>query len=359
MKLIIFCFVSLFLFSCGEDGKLFFKPSKLVISSTNDSIQNEIVGYRRNSNGKLDSLFTLSTFGKGINGPLRSQNSMLWTKEGKFLLVCNAGSNDVSVFKIDGENVTFLNKYSSGGQTPVSITQYKDFIYVLNSGHHGILSGFKITQDGTLNPIPGINIEVDTMVSGPAQASFTCDGSGIIITCRSSNKIIGFQMSKDGIPVGKTSISSNTEVPYGFDLDEDGKIFVTEAKQSGISVYQWKNGKELEKLFDLSKDLHTAACWIKLTKDRKYAFVADADPKNIAGFQIAKTGQCTLIKSDGKSSSTENTPTELTIVDDQFLYVSSIRNSAIEVYQIDGSGNLIKIQKLDGKGSYSWGIVGN
>ena len=89
------------------------------------------------------------------------------------------------------------------------------------------------------------------------------------------------------------------------------------------------------------------------------AFVSDADPKNIAGFQIAKTGQCSLIKADGKSASTEDTPTELLIVNDQFLYVSSVRNSAIEVYQIDGSGNLMKIQKLNGKGSFSWGIVGN
>lgn len=359
MKTIFYCFLALFLFSCGEDGRLFFSPSKMVITSTNDSLQNEIVGYRRNSDGKLDSIFTLSTFGKGINAPLRSQNALLWTKDGRFLLVCNPGSNDVSVFKVDGENVTFLNKYSSGGQMPVSITQYKDLIYVLNSGHHGILSGFNLTQDGVLNPIPGINIEVDTMVCGPAQASFTYDGTGIIVTCRSTNKIIGFQMSKDGIPVGKTKISSNSEVPYGFDLDEDGKIYVTEARQSGISVYQWKDGKNVEKLFDLAKDLHTAACWVKLTKNRKYAFVSDADPKNIAGFQIAKSGQCSLIKADGKSASTEDTPTELLIVNDQFLYVSSVRNSAIEVFQIDGSGNLMKIQKLNGKGTFSWGIVGN
>jgi 6-phosphogluconolactonase len=307
----------------------------------------------------LDSIFTYSTQGKGINGPLRSQNSILWTKDGRFLLVCNAGSNDITVFSVQDDQLSLIQKLPSMGVSPVSITQFENYVYVLNSGGNGILSGFEMSKDGRLTFMPGMAIEIDSVECGPAQASFTLDGTGIIVTCRKTNKIIGFGMNKDGIPISKTAIHSNTEVPYGFDLDENGRIYVTEAKESGLSVYEWKNGKELVKLNDLTKDLHTAACWVKLTTNKKFAFVADADPKNIAGFRINTNGSVGLLKSDGKSGSTEHTPTELAIVGNEFLYVSNIRNSSIEVFKIDGSGNLNKIQSLPGSGNYSWGIVAN
>jgi 6-phosphogluconolactonase len=348
-----------FIFSCGKDGRLFFKPASLVITSTNDSMNNEVVGYFRDSDGTLDSIFTYSTQGKGINGPLRSQNSILWTKDGRFVLVCNAGSNDITVFSVQDDQLSFVKKVSSMGINPVSLTQYQNYIYVLNSGGHGTLSGFEINKDGELSPIPGIAIEIDSVNCGPAQASFTMDGSGIIVTCRITHKIIGFGISKEGLPISKSVISSNTQVPYGFDLDENGKIYVTEAKESGLSVYEWKNGKELVKLNDLTKDLHTAACWVKLTSNKKFAFVADADPRNIAGFEVSNSGSVTLLKSDGKSGTTEHTPTELAIVGNEYLYVSNVRSSSIEVFKIDGGGNLSKIQTLPGKGDFSWGIVAN
>lgn len=358
-KLLLIAIFSAFIASCGKDGRLFYKPASLVLTTTNDSSMNEVVGYRRNSDGTLDSLFTYPTQGNGINGPLRSQNSMLWTVDGRFLLVCNAGSNDISVFSVSKDHLTFIQKYPSEGIKPVSITQYNNLIYVLNAGGHGTLSGFTINKQGALNHIPGISLEIDSVDCGPAQASFTHDGTGIIVTCRLTNKIIGYGISSDGIPVSKVAINSNTPVPYGFDLDENGRLYVTEAKESGLSVYQWSNGKDLVKLNDISKDLHTAACWVKCTSNHKFAFVADGDPKNIAGYSIDASGSVSLLKADGVSASVGSNPTEMAIVNDEYLYVSAVKTSSIEVFKIDGSGQLTKIQTVAGKGSFSRGIVAN
>jgi hypothetical protein len=57
----------------------------------------------------------------GNGASLGSQGSVTLTGDGRFLLVTNAGSNEVSSFAVHGAHVTLRSKVSSGGMMPTSI----------------------------------------------------------------------------------------------------------------------------------------------------------------------------------------------------------------------------------------------
>src|SRR5579885_2864257 len=81
------------------------------------------------------------TKGRGSTDILSSQNSLIVRND--LVILCNAGDNSVSNFrKMDVGNYQFLNKISSGGDRPVSLTTYQNYILILNenSSNVGVIS---------------------------------------------------------------------------------------------------------------------------------------------------------------------------------------------------------------------------
>ena len=81
------------------------------------------------------------------------------TDDGRFLLVVNAGSSEVSVFRRDEDGLDLRDVASSGGTMPVSVTAHKGLVYVVNAGggagaEDGI-AGFALGSDGSLTLLPG------------------------------------------------------------------------------------------------------------------------------------------------------------------------------------------------------------
>ena len=70
--------------------------SHFVFTQTNDARANEVVLYERAADGRLTATATQATGGRGNGKPhLPSQNSIVVSPDARFLLVANAGSNDV------------------------------------------------------------------------------------------------------------------------------------------------------------------------------------------------------------------------------------------------------------------------
>ena len=65
----------------------------------------------------------------------------------------NAGSDEISVFAVNVNGLELVDIVNSGGDLPVSVTIYKDWLYVLNAGGSGNISGFSIDQDGSLTSL--------------------------------------------------------------------------------------------------------------------------------------------------------------------------------------------------------------
>src|SRR2546426_11798060 len=101
-------------------------------------------------------VFSTDCFGTGTG--LGNQGGLVLSQNGSWLLVDNAGSNDISVFQVSHRSLRLTDKTDSNGLMPISITVNEDLVYVLNAGRAGSvgnIAGFHLSSDGLLSSIPG------------------------------------------------------------------------------------------------------------------------------------------------------------------------------------------------------------
>ena len=134
---------------------------RAVFVQTNQPAGNQIAVYDQAADGTLSPAGTYATGGNGgaalpgtESDRLASQSSLAYDAEHKQLIAVNAGSDTVSAFRVEGDQLTLEDVLPSGGQFPASVGVHNDLAYVLNSGGTGIVQGFLITKDG-LESIPG------------------------------------------------------------------------------------------------------------------------------------------------------------------------------------------------------------
>jgi len=126
-----------------------------VYTLTNAASGNEVLAYSRSADGSLTFQGSYSTGGLGSGAGLGSQSAVLLTKNNQWLYAVNAGSNQISAFSVNGSGLELVDVIDSGGVRPISLTVYKDWLYVLNVGDSGNISGFSIGQDGSLSALAG------------------------------------------------------------------------------------------------------------------------------------------------------------------------------------------------------------
>lgn len=164
-----------------------------VFSMTNESSQNAVMAYERGSDGRLRDPRRFSTGGTGTGTPEDSSDGLVLADRrgevspinlregGRFLLATNAGSDTVSVFRVRGSGLELVDVEASGGDRPTSVTVSRGVVCVMNAGGamctgttpEQNLSGFRIDNDGELEPIPGSTRPLTGQTaSGCTQASF-------------------------------------------------------------------------------------------------------------------------------------------------------------------------------------------
>src|ERR1700751_2787392 len=119
---------------------------------TNDAAENEIVAFSRAEDGALALLARYSTGGRGTGQPhLPSQGSVVLRDDGGWLLVVNAGSDELSLFAVEPDGLRLADRGGSGGTKPPSVAVTGALVYVLNNGTPSI-SGFNVV-DGKLTAL--------------------------------------------------------------------------------------------------------------------------------------------------------------------------------------------------------------
>ena len=116
-----------------------------VFTETNSTSGNAVLVFHRAADGSLTAGGSVATGGTGSGAGLGSQGAVTLSDDGSWLLVVNAGSNDVSSFAV-GPNgaLTLRGRASSGGTMPISVTIHDDLVYVLNAGGAGNISGLRL-----------------------------------------------------------------------------------------------------------------------------------------------------------------------------------------------------------------------
>src|SRR6266513_1546339 len=123
-----------------------------VYLQTNDASRNEIVAYGRRADGSLARIGDYETGGRGTGTPhLPSQRSVVLSDDGRYLLVVNAGSDELTLFAVESDGLRLSDRVPSGGATPTSIAVRGRLVYVLNNASASI-DGFEIAA-GKLEPL--------------------------------------------------------------------------------------------------------------------------------------------------------------------------------------------------------------
>jgi 6-phosphogluconolactonase len=316
---------------------------------TNDAERNEVVAFERDGEGRLTQLGRFETGGRGSGVPhLASQSSL--ALDGENLLVTNAGSDELSLFRVTADGLELAACVASGGSRPTSVAVRGDLAYVLNNGSPGI-AGFSLAG-GSLEPLAG-STRALAADADPAQVAFSPDGRTLVVTERGTNSISAFAMDERGFAEGPQTIASSGATPYGFDFAGDA-VVVTEAFGGEIgaaaaSSYSLSGGR-LQPVSASVGDTRSEVCWAAITKDGRFVYVTNFGDGTISSYAIREDGSIEL--ADAVAASTrlgeKGVRDEAITGDGRFLYALDADAHRIFGWSVGEDGSLSPVGDADG-----------
>jgi hypothetical protein len=334
-----------------------------VFAQTNKAAGNEIAVFSRAADGGLSFSGNVPTGGNGTGSGLGSQGAVLLSRNGRWLFAVNAGSNSISVMRVNPSGLELAQTIGSGGVHPISLTLHDDLLYVLNDGGSGNITGFKIGSKGQLAPLAGSTRGLGGAATGPAQVGFAPDGDTLVVTEKAANAVVTYRVddSRPGQPRVHPS-SGNT--PFGFDFAGRDTLVVSEAGggpsgTSAVSSYEVDDG-DLEVRSASVPDHQKAACWIATTDNGRYAYAANAASDSISGFRVDGRGHLTLLNADGVTAyvGAGTHPTDMAMTQgSRFLYVLDAFLGKISGFRVAGDGGLSSIGAFGDMGTAAVGLA--
>ena len=254
--------------------------------------------FSRADDGALAPAGRYSTGGRGTGVPhLASAGSVVLSDDGRWLLVVNAGSDEVSLFAVQPDGLRLADRAGSGGSKPTSVAVSGALVYVLNNGTPNI-SGFNLT-DGKLAALAGSARPLSGAEADPAQISFTPGGGALIATERGTNSISTYVLDQRGYAQGPATIKSSGQTPYGFGLTKDGSLIVSEAfggamGAAAASSYAVSGAGALTMVSGSVGNTRSEVCWVALTNDDRFAYVTNFGDGTVSCYEITAGGRLTL-----------------------------------------------------------------
>ncbi len=313
---------------------------------------NNILVYARSSSGQLTSDGAYSTGGNGSGGGLGSQGSLIIEKD--YLYACNAGSNEISVLRMTNSGLTFIDKISSNGVRPISVTVDKDILYVLNAGGSGNISGFNILPNHHLSPIAGSTQPLSSMASGPAQVEFDHSGKQLVVTEKATNNIVIYDVNNSGVASMGVVHPSVGATPFGFAFGKSNTLIVSDAfggnaGQSALTSYSLSNSGNLSLITGPVATTQTAACWVVVTNDGHYCYTTNTGSDNVSGYSIQNSGALTLLNPNGITGVTGDAPIDMSLSkNSRFLYTLNAMGHTITMFEVGQNGSLTSLGELGG-----------
>lgn len=342
-----------------------FQGARAVYTSTNATDRNEILVYRRSDGGDLRLTHRVDTRGRGTGAGLGNQGALALSKNGRRLFAVNAGSNDISVFALGGNRPVLVQKLSSGGEMPISVTLHDELLYVLNAGGAGNIAGFYVGDERRVHAIPNSRRPLSGSASGPAQISFNIFGDVLVVTEKMTHKIVLYDVI-DGYAQAPQARDSSGMTPFGFAFDRHDNLIVSEAfggavGASATSSYELDGAAyPLEAVSPTVNVGQTAACWVVVTKNGRYAYVTNTGSSTITGFRIARNGALTSLNANGVAARTGSGSMPLDVAassNGRFLFALSSNVGTISGYHIRDDGSLRFASRVDGIPASASGLV--
>src|SRR5947208_22311 len=221
---------------------------------SNSPSGNQVIVYTRAADGTLSWKAKYATNGVGITGLTGSnQGGLVLSEDGQWLIVVNAGSNDISVFSVNHKGLTLTDRTGSQGAMPISVTVHGSVVYTLNSGgaeSTGNIAGYHL-NDGQLSTISASVPDTQQaacwlVVTGNGQFAYTANAHS-------------------------TTISSYT-------IAGNGKISLLNAKAATVG------GTDLD---------------VALARNSRFLYVFDNGDHSIVAYEVHANGSLTWLQTTG------------------------------------------------------------
>jgi 6-phosphogluconolactonase len=333
------------------------EPAGAVYVLSNQPSGNSVLVYSRSSNGTLRFEASYPTGGKGAGtgtDPLGSQGSL--TLGSGYLLAVNAGSNDISMFAMEGKKLTLVDRKPSGGQMPVSIAVNGFTAYVVNAGREPNINGYFIDALGRrLIPLANSSRPLAGGANAqPAQVRFTADGDELIVTEKGTQLIDTFKVGLLGYTTGSVPHPSNGVTPFGFSVTNRGYLVVAEAGSASVSSYDVEDNRHLDSISASIPLGQTAPCWLVTTGDGRYAFTGNAGSQTISSLKLGADGAARLMNA---KAAVLSAPFDLALTQNsKFLYVRE-GNGAVTGFRVSTDGTLSPVGSVTGVPAGAQGIA--
>lgn len=346
-----------------DDGSCDKGPGGAVYVLTNEKAGNAIAVFKRAANGTLAAADTVATGGVGTGGGLGSQGALALSADGHWLFAVNAGSNDISVLRVEGDGVTLVGRQPAGGTLPISLTIEGDLLYVLNAGSNNI-TGFRVGLYGTLWPVAGSTRPLSGANVGPAQVSFAPGGASLVVTEKMSNQIDVYQVGADGVAAAPVFHPSAGTTPFGFAFAGPHLIvsdaFGGQPNAGAVSSYTLGANGELATATAASLTYQTAPCWVAATADGRYAYTTNAGSGSITGYAVSGDGQLRLLTGDGRTGvlGAGSRPLDLGFSQDsRYLYALAAGTQSVSAFRVESDGGLAALGAAGGLPASAVGLV--
>jgi len=324
----------------------------VVYTMDNDSAGNNVLVLLRDDKGALTHDATFPTGGTGTGAGLGSQGAI--AESDHRLFVCNAGSNNITVFEINGHSLKKIDRASSHGTRPISLTVNGDVLYVLNAGDAGNISGFRIAADGHLNYIKKSTRDLSSDTSQPAEVSFNNSGTQLVVTEKATNRIITYEVNSNGVTRNMVKHHSAGKTPFGFEFGKHNTLIVSDAfggalNKGALSSYKLTNTGNFQLITGPVKTHQTSACWVAITGEGNYCYTTNAASNSISGYKVADDGSISLIDANGITAVTGMGPTDMAMSkDSRFLYSLNSKDGSVSAFKISNNGGLVSLGVTNG-----------
>lgn len=330
-----------------------------VFVMTNAADKNEIIAYKRSADGSLREFHKFPTGGRGSGGavdPLGSQGSLTLTQDHSFLLAVNAGSGEISAFRVHGAMLVLSDKVPCGGSEPVAVAQHGNLVYLVNAGGNSNVIGFHLNEGGKLTPISGAIAFLTTSNSGPGSIAISSDGRFVLVTEKITNNIDAFPIQKDGTLGAIVVTPSVGPGAFAVAFAPNGAALVSETGPTGqhnasaISSYAVQANGTLSVISASVPTLGAATCWQAVTPDGRFVYTDNTGTSNISGFSIGSNGALTALSGTILATLPAGSINlDMAISGNgKFLYTLDTGSGMVSIFGINSDGTLNSLEEVAG-----------
>ena len=354
----------------GPKGKNFRAGAVYVLTN---QVNNQVAVFRRTAKGMLSSAGAFPTGGAGdpvpqgtdpATDPLASQGALIIGPGNRFLFAVNAGSNQISVLKINKNELAMVDLVDSGGIRPISLALHGDLLYVLNEGGTPNITGFTVEENGTLTPLAGSTQPlIGGVAADPAQIGFSSDGSLLVVTEKAGNRIDTYTIDDDGLPSAPINNPSNGMTPFGFAFNNSGTLVVSEAfgsaaGASAASSYSAPESGILSVVSGSVANSQTGSCWVVIPNNGKFAFVSNTGSGTISSYRVGSEVEwLALVDSIAGTTGMGSAPIDMTLSNNsRYLFVHAAGTQSVVSFRVK-HGKLTMVDTAGGLPLGAQGIV--